>query len=146
MPRFFKRLAEGVFDEADLIKRTKERNDFLDEAEANYQLNRGNIVAFGYSNGANIAGSLLFHFKGTLKGVLLHHPMMPRRGNKLPDLTGTSVFIAAGVNDPLCLRSETEELEGKGQGNHSLDEHRPISLHGKKSGRLLNGYKHTVKQ
>jgi len=64
MPRFFRRLAEGVFDEADLVFRTKELNDFLDEAAGEYEFNRDNIIAVGYSNGANIAASLLFLFEG----------------------------------------------------------------------------------
>jgi len=80
MPRFFKRLAEGVFDEKDLIFRTKELYDFLDEAAEKYALDRANMYAIGYSNGANIAASLLFHYKDVLKGAILHHPMVPRRG------------------------------------------------------------------
>src|SRR6476659_6247575 len=59
MPRFFRRLAEGIFDEEDLIFRTKELNEFLDEAAKEYKFDRNNIVAIGYSNGANIAASLL---------------------------------------------------------------------------------------
>lgn len=111
MPRFFKRLAEGVFDEADLIERTKELHTFLDEAAVNYGFDRSNILAVGFSNGANIAGSLLFHYKDSLKGAILHHPMVPRRGIELPDLTGTPVFIGAGHNDPLCSEQETLDLE-----------------------------------
>lgn len=111
MPRFFKRLAEGVFDEEDLIFRTKELNDFLDEAAEKYEFDRNNVVAIGYSNGANIAGSLLFHYEKALKGAILHHPMVPRRGVTLPDLTGVSVFIGAGTNDPICPATESEELK-----------------------------------
>lgn len=111
MPRFFRRLAEGVFDEEDLIFRTKELNEFLDEAAEKYQFNRNNIIAIGYSNGANIAASLLFHYQNALKGAILHHPMVPRRGIDLPDLSGKSVFIAAGTNDPICSSLESEELQ-----------------------------------
>ncbi|MCM3668055.1 alpha/beta hydrolase [Mesobacillus maritimus] len=111
MPRFFRRLAEGVFDEEDLIFRTKELNDFLDEAAEKYEFDRNNLVAVGYSNGANIAGSLLFHYKDALRGAILHHPMVPRRGIQLPDLTGTPVFIGAGTNDPICPAQESEELK-----------------------------------
>lgn len=110
MPRFFKRLSEGVFDEEDLMFRTNELNEFLNEAAAKYEFDRGNIFAVGYSNGANIAASLLFHYKDALKGAILHHPMVPRRGVELPDLTGTSVFIAAGKKDPICPSAESEEL------------------------------------
>jgi phospholipase/carboxylesterase len=110
MPRFFKRLAEGVFDEADLVFRTHELNDFLDEATIKYDLDRSNLVALGYSNGANIAGSLLFHYQHALRGAMLLHPMVPRRGIQLPDLTNTPIFISAGANDPICPPDETKEL------------------------------------
>ncbi|MCY9197194.1 alpha/beta hydrolase [Bacillus atrophaeus] len=111
MPRFFRRLAEGVFDEEDLIFRTKELNEFLDEAAEKYSFDRDNIIAIGYSNGANIAASLLFHYKNALKGAVLHHPMVPRKGINLPDLSGKFVFIAAGTNDPICSPIESTELQ-----------------------------------
>lgn len=111
MPRFFRRLAEGVFDEEDLVLRTEEMHSFLGEAADNYGFDRSNIVAIGYSNGANIAGSLLFHYSGALRGAILHHPMVPRRGIELPKLNGLPVFIGAGTNDTLCSPQETEELE-----------------------------------
>lgn len=111
MPRFFKRLAEGIFDEEDLIFRTNELNTFLDEAAIKYEFNRQNIMAIGYSNGANIAASLLFHYETAIKGAILHHPMVPRRGIQLPNLAGTHVFIAAGTNDPICPQQESFELQ-----------------------------------
>ncbi|WP_010284894.1 alpha/beta hydrolase [Bacillus timonensis] len=111
MPRFFRRLSEGIFDIEDLIYRTKELNEFLDEAADKYEFNRNNILAIGYSNGANIAASLLFHYQDALKGAILHHPMVPRKGIDLPDLTGKSVFIAAGTNDPICSPMESAELQ-----------------------------------
>lgn len=110
MPRFFRRLAEGVFDEEDLIFRTKELNDFINEAANEYGFNRNQIVALGYSNGANIAASLLYHYENALHGAMLHHPMVPRRGIELPSLSGTKVFISAGKNDPICPPQESEEL------------------------------------
>lgn len=110
MPRFFRRLAEGIFDEEDLIFRTTELNEFLDEAATKYEFNRQNIIAIGYSNGANIAASLLFHFKDSIKGAILHHPMVPRRGITLPNLSGKHVFIAAGKNDPICPQQESVDL------------------------------------
>ncbi|WP_164670775.1 alpha/beta hydrolase [Virgibacillus doumboii] len=111
MPRFFKRLAEGVFDEEDLIARTKELNEFLDEAAEENNFDRNNIIAVGYSNGANIAASLMFHYQDALKAAILHHPMVPRRGIELPDLSGKNVFIAAGTNDPICPAQESEDLK-----------------------------------
>ncbi|QBK25790.1 alpha/beta hydrolase [Ureibacillus thermophilus] len=111
MPRFFRRLAEGVFDEEDLIYRTQEFHRFLDDAAKEYQFDRNNIVAIGYSNGANIAASLLFLMNDSLKGAILHHPMVPIRGIPLPNLTGTDVFIGAGTNDPICPQQESVELQ-----------------------------------
>src|SRR5699024_6152286 len=111
MPRFFKRLSEGVFDEEDLIFRTIELYDFLDEAAGKYEFDRDNIYAIGYSNGANIEERLLFYFKDALEGAMLHHLIVPRLGIELPDLSGKSVFIAAGTNDPICSPKESEDLE-----------------------------------
>jgi phospholipase/carboxylesterase len=111
MPRFFRRLAEGVFDEEDLIFRTKELHEFLDKAANEHGFDRSNIVAFGYSNGANIAASLLFHYNDSLKGASLHHPMVPLRGIQMPNLSEVPVFIAAGKNDPICPAAESEELD-----------------------------------
>lgn len=111
MPRFFRRLAEGVFDEEDLIFRTKELHDFLNQSADHYGIDRGNFVAVGYSNGANIAGSLLFHYQDAFKGAIIHHPMVPLRGISLPDLSGVPIFVGAGTNDPICAASETVELQ-----------------------------------
>jgi phospholipase/carboxylesterase len=111
MPRFFRRLAEGVFDEEDLVVRTTELYDYLNEAAEQYEIDRNNFVAIGYSNGANIAGSVLFHYQDAFKGAILHHPMVPLRGITLPDLSRIPIFIGAGSNDPICSPSETEELQ-----------------------------------
>ncbi|MEK3863401.1 alpha/beta hydrolase [Paenibacillus sp. FSL H7-0716] len=112
MPRFFRRLAEGVFDEADLVFRTHEIKQFLDEAAEKYGFDANNLVAVGYSNGANIAGSLLFHYKDIFRAAVLLHPMVPLRNVELPSLEGVSIFIGAGTNDPLIASTETQELEG----------------------------------
>ncbi|MFX3636523.1 MAG: alpha/beta hydrolase [Candidatus Pristimantibacillus sp.] len=111
MPRFFRRLAEGIFDIEDLKFRTQELNEFLDQAAVEYGFDRNNLVAVGYSNGANIAGSLLFHYQNSLRGAILHHPMVPIRGTELPDMSQLPVFIGAGKNDPICPPRETEDLE-----------------------------------
>ncbi|WP_141234983.1 alpha/beta hydrolase [Terribacillus saccharophilus] len=132
MPRFFRRLAEGIFDEEDLVFRTSELNKFLDEAAAEYDFDRENIIAIGYSNGANIAASLLFHYQNSLKGAILHHPMVPRRGIELPDLTGKNVFIAAGTNDPICSPAETSELE-----KLLKEAHADVQIHWENNGHQL---------
>lgn len=110
MPRFFRRLAEGIFDEEDLIARTAELNDFITKAATEYEFNRNKVIAIGYSNGANIAGSLLFHYENALQGAILHHPMVPRRNIELPNLTGKNVLITAGKQDPMCPPEEAEDL------------------------------------
>jgi phospholipase/carboxylesterase len=134
MARYFRRIAEGVFDEEDLIFRTKELNQFLYESAEQYQFDRKNIIAIGYSNGANIAASLLFYFKDALKGAILFHPMVPRRGIQLPDLSMTPVFIGAGKNDPICLPKETEELA------HLLQEaNADVHVHWENNGHQLSG-------
>jgi len=94
----------------DLIFRTKELYDFIDESAKKYEFDRKNVIAAGYSNGANIAASLLFHYGDALKGAILHHPMVPLRID-LPDLTGIPVFIGAGTNDPICSPLESAELQ-----------------------------------
>jgi len=111
MPRFFRRLSEGVFDEADLVFRTHETKQFLEQAALQYGFDANHLVAVGYSNGANIAGSLLFHYKDVFQSAVLLHPMVPLRGLTLPSLEKVSVFIGAGTNDPICPPDETRELE-----------------------------------
>lgn len=111
MPRFFKRLSEGVFDMEDLKFRTQELYEFIGEAAKDNEFDRSNVIAIGYSNGANIAANLLFSYADALKGAILHHPMVPNRESDLPDLTGTPVFIAAGTNDPICPAEESTDLE-----------------------------------
>lgn len=132
MPRFFKRLAEGVFDEEDLVFRTKELKDFLAQAAIDYEFDPGNLLAIGYSNGANIAASLLFHYDNVLKGAVLHHPMVPIRTISLPNLTGVHVWIGAGKNDPICPQAESIEL-------HSLLESAgaSVELHWENAGHQL---------
>lgn len=116
MPRFFKRLAEGVFDLEDLQLRTEELKRFIDDAAVKYEIDRDNIVAIGYSNGANIAANLLFEFENVLKGAILHHPMVPRRGVEIPEMQETPVFIGAGKNDHMCPATESEDLRDLLQG------------------------------
>lgn len=116
MARFFRRLAEGVFDEEDLVFRTNEIRDFLSEAAERYGFDVSNLVALGYSNGANIAASLMFHFDGAFRGALLHHPMVPMRGLALPDMNDVSVFVGAGRNDGMVPAANTEELIGLLEG------------------------------
>ncbi|WP_107841157.1 alpha/beta hydrolase [Metasolibacillus meyeri] len=111
MPRFFRRVAEGVFDMEDLFFRTKELHDFVQQASVDYQFDHNQIIAIGYSNGANIAGSLLFHHENSLRAAILHHPMVPNRDAQIPSLQHVDVWIGAGTNDFMCPAQESEQLE-----------------------------------
>ena len=109
MNRFFKRISEGVFDEVDLVYRTHQLKEFIDQASIDYGFDKNHLIALGYSNGANIAGSLLFHYSDVFEKAILLHPMVPIR-KELPDLSRVSVFIGAGKNDPICPPEESIEL------------------------------------
>ena len=110
MPRFFRRLAEGIFDEVDLIRRTHELADFLAAAASRYGFDSRQLVAVGYSNGANIAGSLLLLRPESLAGAALLRPMVPLVPAEKPDLSGKRVLIAAGQHDPIASPEETRAL------------------------------------
>ena len=109
-PRFFRRLAEGVFDLEDLARRTEELAAFVEGAARTYDLERDGIVAVGFSNGANIAASLLLRRAGVLRGAVLLSPMVPFEPETLPDLAGTPVFIGAGRTDPIVPVEQVERL------------------------------------
>ncbi len=107
MKRFFKRKAPGVFDEDDLIERTHQLKNTLEKIINAKNLNKNHLVGLGYSNGANILGSLLYHYESPFKQIFLHHPMMPYK-NKTPlNQKGLKAFIGAGKNDPICPTEET---------------------------------------
>jgi phospholipase/carboxylesterase len=110
MPRFFRRLAEGIFDEQDLIRRTHELADFIEQAATKYNLDRKNLFAVGYSNGANIAGSLLLLRPKALAGAILMRPMVPIVPVTLPDLEGAPVLLVSGRYDPIVPADEAVEL------------------------------------
>lgn len=109
-PRFFRRLAEGVFDQEDLARRTAELADFIEAATMTYKLDRDGIVAVGFSNGANIAASLLLRRPGLLGAAVLLSPMVPFEPVGSPNLAGTSVFIGAGRTDPIVPVAQAERL------------------------------------
>lgn len=110
MPRFFRRLSEGVLDVPDLIVQARALAEFMSGAAAEYKFDLKRVTAAGFSNGANIAGALLLLHPGILKAAVLLHPMVPLVPETLPDLAGTPVFIGAGRQDPLVAVAETEWL------------------------------------
>lgn len=100
MPRFFRRLEEGVFDREDLKVRTAELSQFAHDALSAYKL--ASPIALGFSNGANIAWSLLFARPELLAGAVLMRPMLPFDPRPLPDLSGKPVLILTGAQDPIA--------------------------------------------
>src|SRR6476619_1592310 len=110
MPRFFKRLAEGVFDMEDLKFRTKELADFVKDASNIYGFNLNKTIAVGFSNGANIAASLLLSYPGTLMGAILFRAMVPFIPNSPLDLSDKKVLLSAGVYDPIVSEHQTRSL------------------------------------
>jgi predicted esterase len=110
MPRFFRRLAKGVFDVPDLIARTQELAEFVRAAAAEYGFDPAAVFAVGYSNGANIAASLLLLHPGVLRGAVLFRPMVPLVPASRPRLDGIPVFVAAGQDDPVVRYGQTRQL------------------------------------
>jgi phospholipase/carboxylesterase/glyoxalase family protein len=110
MPRFFRRLAEGVFDLEDLARRTDDLAAFIEGASERYGIDRSKLIAVGFSNGANIAASLLLRHPASLKHAVLLSPMVPFEPQTPVDLTGSRVFIGGGRNDPIAPPSEAEGL------------------------------------
>lgn len=110
MNRFFQRLAEGVFDQDDLRARTATLDAFIALAAVHYGFDAARVIAVGYSNGANIAASLLLRQPGRLQAAVLLHGMTPFDPDPLPDLAGTPVFLSAGRNDPIVPPDNTQRL------------------------------------
>lgn len=110
MPRFFRRFSEGVFDLEDLRLRTAELAEFIIEASGVYGFDRKNLIAAGYSNGANIAAGILLTYPGVIPRAVLFHPMVPFVPDQLPELSDTDILITAGTNDPIVSPEGTENL------------------------------------
>ena len=108
--RFFRRHSPLELDIPDLLERTDELAEFVGAAAAAYGLDPARVVALGYSNGANIAASLLLGRPGTLRGAALLRPMLPYEPDAPPQLEGTRALIAAGVRDALVPRGQSERL------------------------------------
>ncbi|MGI8402183.1 MAG: alpha/beta hydrolase [Gemmatimonadaceae bacterium] len=109
-PRFFKRLAEGVFDPEEVRSRAEELARFIRAAVSRYALDPARIFALGYSNGANAASTVMFIDPGLIKSAILLRPMVVFEPEKLVDLSGSSVFISAGRMDPIVPVPSVERL------------------------------------
>ena len=110
MPRFFRRLAEGVFDLEDLKHRTNELSEFVAAAAQHYGFATDQLVAVGYSNGANIAASMLLLRPEIMHRAILFRTMVPLIPDTLPDLSSVRVWIGAGDQDPIIPPSEVQRL------------------------------------
>ena len=110
MPRYFRRLSPGVFDLEDLQVRTRELADFVESASEVYGFDSRRVVAVGYSNGANIAASVLLSHPGVLAGGALFHGQLPFQPSEQPNLPGVPVFLSGGRADTLVPARETERL------------------------------------
>jgi predicted esterase len=110
MPRFFRRLAEGVFDEEDVVRRAHELADFIVTAAAKYKFDPQHLTAVGYSNGANIAAAVLLLRPEVLSGAILFRAMVPVTPETQPSLTNKRVLICAGRSDPIVPAENAERL------------------------------------
>jgi predicted esterase len=113
MPRFFERLAVGVFNEADLKQRAGELGQFVRAASARYGFDPGRVYALGFSNGANMAAATLLLDGALLAGAALLRAILPLEPPGTPDLTGKPVLIAAGRNDPYAPHDRVEALAAR---------------------------------
>lgn len=110
MNRFFKRLAEGVFDEDDIIFQSNQLVTFLKAAEKKYAFDLKKTIFLGYSNGANIASSMLLLHPEIASFAILMRPVLPILPKKAPDLHNHSIIITAGEHDTIMPQENTQKL------------------------------------
>ena len=110
MPRFFRRLAEGIFDQEDLKFRTTELADYIEKARQIYGFENKAVVALGYSNGANIAASVLLSRPETFQGAVLLRAMVPFDPKSLPNLEGAKVLMLSGLMDNIIPAENSTRL------------------------------------
>jgi len=109
-PRFFRRMAEGVFDEADIVARAQELAQFIGAASREHQLELDNMTAVGYSNGANIASAVMLLGFAQFTGAILFRPMVPFSRPRRANLQEKRVLISAGLFDPIATSKQVESL------------------------------------
>jgi phospholipase/carboxylesterase len=110
MPRFFRRIREGVFDEDDLRRRADDLAEFVVAASAAYRIAEGSLIAVGFSNGANIASAMLLRRPDLLAGAVLLAAMVPYAEPPAADLGGRLVIISNGDRDPMIAAGATQQL------------------------------------
>lgn len=118
-PRFFRRLAEGVFDPKEVRSRAEELSRFIRSAVITYRLDPERIFALGYSNGANIASTVMLTEPGVLRGSILLRPMVVYEPTEQKDLSGAAVFISAGRMDPIVPTTSVERLVSLFEAAHA---------------------------
>ncbi|MBM6593196.1 alpha/beta hydrolase [Microvirga pudoricolor] len=126
MPRFFRRLAEGVFDEEDVRRRALELADFVAEAQEAYGLPAP--IALGFSNGANIAAAMLQLRPQSLAGAILLRAMVPLQDAPASNLEGLPVLIVSGAVDPIIPAENAERLAASLAANGALVQHRILPV------------------
>jgi predicted esterase len=109
-PRFFRRIAEGVFDPKEVRSRAEELARFIRAAVVTYRLDPSRLFAFGYSNGANVAATVMLIEPGILQSAILFRPMLVYEPTEKSDLSGSAVFISAGRMDPIVPTASVERL------------------------------------
>lgn len=112
MPRFFRRLAEGVFDIEDVKRRAHDLAGFVGISASQYGFDPSRVYALGYSNGANIASAVMLARPGVLQGGVLLRAMVPFEPDGAPDPAppATRVLISNGERDPIVSPAETDRL------------------------------------
>jgi phospholipase/carboxylesterase len=133
MARFFRRLAQGVFDQADLALRTNDLAEFVDSAAQAYHFSRSRLIAVGFSNGANIATSLLLRYPDKLAGAILLRGMVPFVPETPVNLKRKPVLVSSGLDDPIVGTDEVEELADIFRAANA-----DLTLHWEKSGHILS--------
>lgn len=124
MPRFFRRLAEGVFDEADVKARAHELAAFVAEAREAYNLPAP--IAVGFSNGANIAAAMLLLRPEALAGAVLLRAMVPLSDAVSGDLTGKPVLMLSGDLDPIIPAENAARLAERLKGAGASVQHQVL--------------------
>lgn len=110
MPRFFRRLREGVFDEDDLRQQADDLAEFVGSACQTYGIDDGSLVAVGFSNGANIASAMMLRRPEVLAGAVLLAAMVPFAEPPAADLSGALAIISNGARDPMITAQMTKLL------------------------------------